>query len=385
MNSEEGKNSRFSEFNPITNKLNIITPNKKETQSQSGGASIEPSIIEAGAPPNPNNNEVAITFISPEHNIANAVGLGAQEVNNSKIITKYIPSDAYTDVKKYQFNTHGFECIDINELLLEPVMNSIVTTSRTISTSNRATSTNWTNKDYQDAIDKLQEFIKNKYYELTGIENIQVVASRHLIFRIAGSTGQSNQIPGNPLTHLDYNNFENAQNKQCETYPGNHNVPQVNCPKSNSKMIDFVNIWFPTNLVEDWPLGFIVGMDDNNADIPISDYKTIEIVSGSIAASIEPRDDIKVAYKKNMQPGEAYLFRSATQSTKEPDTPDNKKGLYHGSFRISNEPAERRSIELRFMIFQSISGGKKKTKKYNKIRRIKRSKKNKKRSIKSRK
>jgi hypothetical protein len=295
------------------------------------------------------------------------MSLGSVDMKKSKNITKYIPTDEYDD-DKYKFDKNGFECININSILNDIV--PIINKSQRLEINDIPTSTEWAEPINQNAIDILESFVEKKYKELMNInsDTIKVVASRNLIFRIAGAKVPSNQIPGNPLTHLDYSSFENARKRQCEQFKGfegnttnPNDYPQVKCPE-NAKMIDFVNIWFPTTLIQDWSLGFIVPKDDDIpiANIQVEDYKIIQIVSGSIASSIEPRDDIKVAYKKDMNLGEAYLFRSATEYTEKPENADetfnlndhtkNKKGLYHGSFRITDNSFERRSIELRFLV-----------------------------------
>jgi hypothetical protein len=80
------------------------------------------------------------------------------------------------------------------------------------------------------------------------------------------------------------------------------------------------------------------------------EYIPIQLVSSSIAASIRYKKGLNVIYKSNMQPGEVYFFRSATENI-------HKKGLVHGSFRISDVPSERRSIEIRCCIFKDIPTG----------------------------
>lgn len=334
-----------------------IIPEKiqsKERRSRSkGGSAANREVIAAGSPPN-DSNQVAITFVTSLKTSETKTNLGNPDIGET--ITKYIDSHEYeNDEGRYKFNQDGFECINIDQET-QGKIREIIEESQQLDPKNIPTSSHWTDDKYQKAIDELQIFVEKKYKELTGKRNIQVIASRHLIFRIAGIPEGSNQIPGNPLTHLDYNNFKNAKDRQCQPF-GTDERFHLKCP--DSELIDFINIWFPTTDVKDWPLGFLVSKNNGGvADIPIEDYKTIQIVSGSIASSIEPRDDVKVAYKKNMKLGDAYLFRSATQFTEQPGGIDlnnpiqNKKGLYHGSFRISHEPHQRRSIELRFLIFE---------------------------------
>jgi hypothetical protein len=123
------------------------------------------------------------------------------------------------------------------------------------------------------------------------------------------------------------------------------------CPELKD-MIDVVNIWFPTIEVQDWPLGFL-----EPDSVEIKDYVPIQLVVGSQAASLRYKEELKVIYKDRMKPPEVYFFRSAT---KDP----SKKGIIHGSFRITKEPIQRRSIELRCCIFKNINlvGGRKKNK-----------------------
>lgn len=191
--------------------------------------------------------------------------------------------------------------------------------------------------ELQKYIDILQLWIQEKYTELTGEQNIQAVCSRHLIMRLAGCDETSCQIPGNPLSHLDYISFDATYERQCkeqEQYKYRSNCPQF------EKMIDVVNIWFPTEEVKDWPLGFI-----DIDSVEIKDYVPIELVVGSKACSLRYKPELNVIYKNNMKPPEVYFFRSATKD-------ESKKGVFHSSFRITGQNYQRRSIELRCCIFK---------------------------------
>jgi hypothetical protein len=76
-------------------------------------------------------------------------------------------------------------------------------------------------------------------------------------------------------------------------------------------------------------------------------YTKVEIITGSIAASVPLKTipaEAEIAYMEDMKWGDAYLFRAVNGP--------KKKGVLHGSIRISNDKHIRRSFECRMMIFK---------------------------------
>ena len=295
----------------------------------------------SGNPPT-EKGKVTLSFLGEKYLAGSMIDLGIHLLDKTKIVNHNVNYDSYNDINKYTFIKDGFQTVTFDEETLS-LLNPIYNYSYDLKPDEPGP----TDEDIeiQNCIDILQEWIKNKYTELTGDSDIICICSRHLIMRIAGCNKDSCQIPGNPLMHLDYLSFKNAYERQCEEQEY-HPIPVV-CPDI-SELIDVVNIWFPSKCVKDWPLGFI---DINNVEI--ADYVPIELVVGSKAASLRYKPNLRVIYKNNMKPSEVYMFRSATN-----ETDDTQRGVVHGSFRITQENIPRHSIELRCCIFRKkLLGG----------------------------
>ena len=297
-------------------------------------------------------NQVVLSFLGDEYLSSTVIDLGVHFIDKTKILNKNVDFVKYDDINEYTFIKNGFQTTFFDSEMMTK-LTPVYDYSRSLSPTDPGPSDE--DPEIQTCIDSLQNWIKTKYIELTGEDDIEVVCSRHLIMRIAGCDSTSCQIPGNPLMHLDYISFDAAYERQCleqEKQP----IPVV-CPAIEN-LIDVVNIWFPSTEVNDWPLGFL---DTDKVDI--KDYVPIQIVSGSNASSLRYKPDLRVLYKNNMVPPEVHFFRSATKDS-------TKKGVIHGSFRITNEPIQRRSIELRCCIFKNrIGGTRKKRKNKNKTKR----------------
>lgn len=299
----------------------------------------------AGNPPT-EENKVVVSFLGEDFLAGSVVDLGVHLLDKKIIDTKNIDCEKYEDIKKYTFEENGFQTVTFDEEMMNK-LKGLYKISENLTPTERIDMEE--DPQIQEYINILQEWIKSKYTELTGETDIIAVCSRNLIMRIAGCDESSCQIPGNPLMHLDYISFKATYDRQCleqeqYTYP-------TECPGFED-MIDVVNIWFPTFEVQDWPLGFI-----DIDSVEIRDYVPIELVVGSKSSSLRYKEGLKVIYKDSMQPSEVYLFRSATKDS-------SKKGVIHGSFRITDEPIQRKSIELRCCIFKNnkLVGGRKKNK-----------------------
>jgi hypothetical protein len=306
--------------------------------------------LKAGNPPT-EENKVVISFLGDEFLAGNVIDLGLHLLDKTKINNENVDCEKYEDITKYNFVEKGFQTIVFDEEMMSK-LNPLYEISRNLSPNVN------TNMDddpqIQEYINILQEWIKKKYTELTGETEITAVCSRHLILRIAGCDKTSCQIPGNPLFHLDYISFEATYDRQCReqeqfTY-------KSECPDLED-MIDVVNIWFPTDEVKDWPLGFL-----DIDSVEIKDYVPIQLVVGSQASSIRYKPNLNVIYKDKLKPPEVYLFRSATKDS-------SKKGVVHGSFRITDENFQRRSVEIRCCIFKNKKSKKNKAKKRTQRRR----------------
>ena len=205
----------------------------------------------------------------------------------------------------------------------------------------------------QHSIDYLSMIVKEWYTKIFKV-NVDVIPTRNIVPRAAGCDQTKCVIPGNPMMHLDYFSFSDAYDAQCNVERQNEinadlarfGIPNTivnDCRNYNKEdMIDLVNIWFPTGPVHDWPLAFMPFIQEQ-------EYIKVQIISGSIASSVPLRKipaEAKIIYKNNMTWGDAYLFRSASCPEQ------GKKGILHGSFRISNDDHIRRSFECRFMIFK---------------------------------
>lgn len=301
--------------------------------------------LDAGNPPT-EENKVVISFLGDDFLAGSVVDLGFHLLDKSIINNKNIDCEKYEDITKYTFTEKGFQTVTFDAEMMDKLQ-ELYKISGELTPNERIDMDD--DPKIQEYIDILQEWIKNKYTELTGERDIIAVCSRHLIMRIAGCDKTSCQIPGNPLIHLDYISFEATYDRQCREQE-QFRYPAV-CPGLED-MIDVVNIWFPTVEVQDWPLGFL-----DIDSVEIRDYVPVQLVVGSQASSLRYKEGLKVIYKDRMKPPEVYLFRSATKDS-------SKKGVIHGSFRITDEPIQRRSIELRCCIFKNkkLVGGSKKNK-----------------------
>jgi hypothetical protein len=312
----------------------------------SNAANQKYSQLSAASPPI-KENEVVITFLGDKYVPDSVIDLGVHLMDKSLVTSESIPAEGYTDITQYKFVEHGFETLIFDEDTRDK-LTPIYEISRSLTPSTPSPPDEL--DSIQSSIDILQNWMKRVYAEKTGNADISVICSRHLILRIAGCSDDSCHIPGNPLIHLDYINFDRTYERQCEEQE-KHPIPVACPPKEN--LIDVVNVWFPTEEINDWPLGFL---DIKSVDV--KDYVPIQLVVGSHAASIRYKDNLKVIYKKNMKDPEVYMFRSATGS-------DEKKGLLHGSFRITPDSFQRKSVELRCLIFKNSSkGGGRKYKRY---------------------
>ena len=279
-------------------------------------------------------NQVVVTFLNDNYIPHTHIKIGDHKQNT---ISKSIPVYNYTNITKYNLQNNGFECINftpIDLIVLKSLYDNSIKLNKNTKVNNNI------NKKAQPAISHLETYLKTFYEKKFNLQNITVIGSKNVVLRVAGCGKDSCHISGNPLIHLDYFDFKNGYDRQCpdqSKYTNKKNCPPVEL------LIDILNIWFPTELIQDYPLGFI----DKN-DVDKSEYIPIELVPGSIAASIKYKSNLRIIYKKNMSVGEAYIFRSAT------DTTDivNKKGVFHSSFRITNEQFMRKSVEFRFLIFK---------------------------------
>lgn len=305
------------------------------------------------SPGNPpiNPDEVVVSFLGDEYIADSLMLLGAHEIVKKHIVSHSILAEKYDDISKYTFMENGFETLRFDEnsrKTLEPIYKQ----SKALTPSNQTIPSD-ESKHIQDAIDYLQEWMKEIYSKKTGNTRIKVICSRHMILRVAGCDDKTCHIQGNPLIHLDYIDFDKTYKRQCEEQE-KQPIP-VACPPIE-KLIDVVNIWFPTEEITDWPLGFLEG------NIEIKDYVPIRLVVGSQAASIRYKEGVKVVYKNQMNDPEVYIFRSATQSA-------DKKGVLHGSFRITDEAHLRKSVELRCLIFSDdLAAGGSRTRKNRNLR-----------------
>jgi hypothetical protein len=280
-------------------------------------------------------NKVILSFLGEYYLAGSLIDLGYHLVDKKKLENHNVPYEAYDNIGKYTLVQDGFQTLSFEPemvKLLEPIYKY----SAELSPNTPGPSDE--DEKIQECIDILQEWIKNKYSELTGETDITCVCSRHLIMRVAGCNKKSCHIPGNPLMHLDYISFDKAYERQCEEQE--HQPIPVKCPKID-KLIDVINVWFPSKMVKDWPLGFI-----NIQNVEIKDYIPIELVTGSKACSMRYKEEVSVIYKNDMKQPEVHMFRSATKD-------ESKKGVLHGSFRITDKDIQRHSIELRCCIFKN--------------------------------
>jgi hypothetical protein len=312
----------------------------------------------AGAP-HPDGESVALTFlrtgytfISPNIRESSGLSLGTFKLKERahEFEPQWVKAVPYSDITDYNLDKHGFESFNFTDDEWSQ-LTPIVASSRRMTPENAGNTTELEIKD--KAIDVLTQVLERRLYELYG-EEFTIIPSRNLLLRLGGCSKETCYVPQNPLMHLDYIDFINAYERQCN--PAHQIDPVTKMPYKTllecppfEDLVDVLNIWFPTEPVKDWPLGFIP------TNIAVEDYEPYEILSRVIAASLKYRDGLEVAYKDNMLPKEAYLFRSSTQYFTIKDRPDffiGKRGAVHGSFRITNEMSLRHSIELRFMVFR---------------------------------
>lgn len=284
-------------------------------------------------------NKVVLSFLGDGFLAdSSIIDLGVHALDETKITNNNVNVKPYHDINDYKFTENGFQTLQFDTENMKKLL-PVFEKSKNLNPTDEFP--NWQDQDVQLSINFLEEWIKNKYTELTGIGNITAVCSRHLLFRLAGCNAESCQIPGNPLMHLDYISFDATFDRHCKEQE--QWAIRIKCPPKE-QLIDVINIWFPTTDVEDWPLGFL-----NINNIEIRDYVPVQLVSGSQAASIRFKEGLEVIYKENMKESEVYFFRSATKNSE-------KKGVVHGSFRITSTNEIRRSIELRCCIFKNLEG-----------------------------
>ncbi len=315
--------------------------------------------IEIGGAP-VKDGEVVLTFLSPEYRYQSEAAptrsLGIFKLSErKKDFRPYsVKADAFSSSSCYNLQNHGFQLINFTTREWSDLA-PIVSVSRAMKPTNTH---NTSTKEIRDnAIDILTTIVGDRLRKIYG-EQFTIVPSRNILLRLGGCNSETCYVPQNPLMHLDYIDFMSAYERQCNP---EHQIDPVTrkpyntlleCPPFEH-LVDVINIWFPTEDITDWPLGFIVG--DN---LTVDDYQPYEILSRVIAASIAYKPELTVAYKRDMKPGEAYIFRSATQYFNVGDNAQTyigKVGAIHGSFRISDKPSLRHSIELRFMVFKKWS------------------------------
>lgn len=284
-------------------------------------------------------DQVIVTFLNDKFLASSKLDLGQYALDKKITESHSIPVEAYEDLNKYNLQDHGFVTVQLDDTIWNK-LNIIIDESDRLNSQTKIRSEFENNA--QTPINDLIEWVRN-YYSIwfnIPVDELIVVSSKNIVVRRAGCSAESCNIPANPLIHLDYIDFDKTYIRQCldqEKYKY-----KTICPERKD-LIDVINIWFPTSEVQDWPLGFI---PLDITDIP--DYIPIQLVSDSYAASMRYKDNLRIIYKKNMKPKEAYLFRSATDS----QDVEHKKGVMHSSFRITDENFIRKSAELRFLIFR---------------------------------
>jgi hypothetical protein len=297
----------------------------------------------------------------------NIGGLGKHELKVGA--SRYAVANS-SDFTEYKFDKDGIELIRFDKSFMNnPTILAIREISASLPRKHPAPANDFTDvnavftpdehKTMQHAVDILSGIIENWYKGCYPEErNIVVLSSRNMVPRAAGSDNVSSVIPGNPMMHLDYFDFHDAYKAQCNlTRQAEWNkllidrdlseyvVAVNNCETYGyDNLLDVVNIWFPTSLVQDWPLTFMPDVHEEN-------FTQIEIISGSVASSVRLEKvplEANIVYKEDMDLGEAYLFRSASDTREA----SKKKSVLHGSIRISNKNYIRRSFECRFMVFR---------------------------------
>lgn len=287
-------------------------------------------------------------------------GLGAGELS---VGTSRYALASPSDFSEYSFIKDGVEAVKFTKKekeLLNAIRKISATLPRPVPDGDYPAYlkvfTQFTPKEHfemQRAIDYLANIVKKWYSKTTGKHNIVVIPSRNIVPRAAGAEIKPGVIPGNPMMHLDYLTFSDAYNAQCNIemqQEWNDLLSQYGVPKSRvndcssyalKDLVDVVNVWFPTYEVEDWPLAFI-------PDLVEPKFTKVQIISGSIAASVPLKTipaEATISYMENMKWGDAYFFRAV-------NGPKNKKGVLHGSIKITKEKHIRRSFECRMMIFK---------------------------------
>uniref|UniRef100_A0A6C0B2K1 Uncharacterized protein n=1 Tax=viral metagenome TaxID=1070528 RepID=A0A6C0B2K1_9ZZZZ len=306
------------------------------SQSIPGNTSAGSELKPGNAPTE--ENRVVLSFLGDGFLADSLIDLGLHALDKTQITNNNVNVKPYSNMDDYKFIENGFQTLqfDVEDM---SHLSSVFEKSKNLEPTDKFP--DWQDEHVQSSINFLESWIKKKYTELTGIDNITAVCSRHLLFRLAGCNAESCQIPGNPLMHLDYISFDATYDRHCLEQQ-QWAIP-IKCPPKK-QLIDVINIWFPTTNVQDWPLGFL-----NINNIEIRDYVPVQLVSGSQAASIRFKEGLEAIYKENMKESEVYFFRSATKNAE-------KKGVVHGSFRITSEQKTRRSIELRCCIFKNLEG-----------------------------
>jgi hypothetical protein len=304
--------------------------------------------------------EVVLTFLSPSYKYESAImplrSLGIFKLSQREHDFRpySVQADPFINNNKYNLKKHGFQVINFTPdewSSLKP----IVQVSKAMKPTNLG---NTSTSNIRDSAIDILTSIMGKHLASIYDEEFNIIPSRNILLRLGGCNTETCYVPQNPLMHLDYIDFISAYERQCNP---EHQIDPVTkrpyntileCPPFEY-LVDVINIWFPTEAITDWPLGFIV-----SDDLTIDDYQPYEILSRVVAASLTYKPNLTVAYKRDMQPGEAYIFRSSTEYfQKENNNGFNhifigKVGAMHGSFRISDKPSLRHSIELRFMVFK---------------------------------
>lgn len=294
--------------------------------------------LQAGSPPI-EKDKVVLSFLGENVSANSVVDLGFHKIDKSILDNQNVDCVKYQDINQYTFKNKGFQTIEFDDTMKKK-LKKLYERSKNLTPNESPDPVRDEDESIQEDINCLEEWIKTKYTELTGEKDIIAVCSRHLIMRIAGCDENSCQIPGNPLMHLDYISFDATYKRQCDEQK--QYKYKTKCPPLKN-MIDVVNIWFPTDDVNDWPLGFL-----DTDDVHIEDYIPLQTPVGGEICSLRHKPNLKVVCKDNMKPPEVYFFRSATQG-------NLKKGVIHGSFRITDKTFQRKSVELRCCIFKASS------------------------------
>jgi len=194
------------------------------------------------------------------------------------------------------------------------------------------------------------------------VESIIVRASRRILPRLAGLSKreQMGTIPANPLFHSDYATAKEGFEVQAKC---RHGGCKSEMPLHFSKKLrDLVNIWMPLDdEVMDWPLGFVPFRQTAGGDL-LYNLTDIWTIANSRAATTVYKEGMEIVSRWGMKKGELFFFSTCAPNVKVTNMnsesewvspgPGAVPGIVHGSFRISGQREERRSMELRFMVFE---------------------------------